>query len=340
MLALLRHDVYHLPSYVAFASRHQEVGRPVLCVAEEDGQYFAIPLIVRDIPRSLLGVGEHLYDAISPRGYSGPLVDFHPGRGDPAFTTRAVHGLSEYLCARGVICLFSRLHPLLPVPDAPMQSLGELVEHGSSFFIDLSLSNSALDAQTRQNHRREINKASRHGYVARIDERWEKHARLVDVFGESMERVGAASHWRLSPSYFAALRESLGAHLHLCVVEVAGDVAAAALLTEVDGIVEYHLAGTADKHVMASPSKLLIDFARRWAKARGNRVFHLAGSLQPGDSLSHFKAGFSSLQSPVRSWRVITDQLAYDRVADRWHDENATAPDPTGVYFPAYRRPR
>ena len=340
MLALLRHDVYHLPSYVAFASRHQEVGRPVLCVAEEDGQYFAIPLIVRDIPRRLTAVGEHLYDAISPRGYSGPLVDFHPGRRDLEFTTRAVRGLAEYLRGCGVICLFSRLHPLLPIPDAPMQSFGKLVDHGSSFFIDLGLSNEVLDAQTRQNHRREINKASRLGYVARIDEGWEQQDRLVDVFSESMERVGAAAHWRLPQGYFAELRQSLGAHLHLCVVEVAGDVAAAALLTEVDGIVEYHLAGTADMHVMASPSKLLIDFARRWAKARGNRVFHLAGSLQPGDSLSHFKAGFSSLQSPVRSWRMITDQVAYERVTDRWYTENGTEPDPTGEYFPAYREPR
>jgi len=60
------------------------------------------------------------------------------------------------------------------------------------------------------------------------------------------------------------------------------ELAAGALLTEVDGIVEYHLAGTADDYVAASSSKLIVDFARWWAQDRGDRVLHLAGSLRKG----------------------------------------------------------
>ncbi|HEU4573027.1 MAG TPA: hypothetical protein VFR93_10100, partial [Candidatus Limnocylindrales bacterium] len=110
------------------------------------------------------------------------------------------------------------------------------------------------------------------------------------------------------------------------------ELAAAALLTESSGIVEYHLAATADAHVHASPSKLLIRFAETWARSRGNTVLHLAGSLSRGDTLEHFKLGFSPRVHPMLSWRVVVDPEAYERLSGGRHGIEAG-------YFPAYRRP-
>jgi len=121
-------------------------------------------------------------------------------------------------------------------------------------------------------------------------------------------------------------------------VESDGDLAAAALLTEVNGIVEYHLAGTADAHVAASPSKLVVDFARSWARARGNRWLHLAGSLGPGDSLYQFKVGFSPDRRPVQTLRIVVDVNRYRELVGRCEQTDETA-DETGGFFPAYRKP-
>jgi hypothetical protein len=154
-----------------------------------------------------------------------------------------------------------------------------------------------------------------------------------------MERVGAVPFWHLPTGYFADLREVLGERLYLCVVELGDELATASLLTETDGIVEYHLSGTVDAFLWASPSKLLIDYARSWARDRGNRTFHLTGSLGPGDSLSQFKAGFSRDQHPVASWRLITDGGRYAALTRAWERRHGQPADPPDGFFPAYRKP-
>jgi hypothetical protein len=166
---------------------------------------------------------------------------------------------------------------------------------------------------------------------------------FVTVYGETMDRLGAAAHWRLPRGYISDLRSTVEARVHLCVVELNGTLAAAALLSEVDGIVEYHLSGTSPGHVAASPTKLLIDQAARWARQRGDRVFHLAGSLRRNDPLIHFKRGFSPLHDPVYSWNLVTDSVAYSQLVarrDRLEGPSETrGSGATGEYFPAYRRP-
>jgi hypothetical protein len=340
VLADLAHDVYHLPAYAAFAAHWQEPGDPVAFVAEDGANRLLVPLIVRRVPDSLSPAAPR-FDATSPRGYPGVIVG--PGaHGSPAvdaFTARAVAAFKHAARDRAIVAAFVRLHPLLSPTGDALRSAGTVVEHGESVSIDLGLSRSELWRQTRSNHRRDIERATRLGYRARIDEGWTRCADFVRVYLESMDRLGAQPFWRLSAPYIEALRAALGDRIHLCVVERDGAVAAAGLLTEVDGIVEYHLAGTADDHVKASPSKVVIDFARSWAKARGNRVLHLAGSLRHGDTLSHFKAGFSPLRHPVCSWRVVTDPAGYAALRSRWEAINGGVADPGDDFFPAYRRP-
>ena len=339
LLGLVKHDFYHLPSYVAFAARHHDRGQGALAAVQEGGSCLLVPLIIREIPRSLTGGGQPAYDATSPRGYPGPLTVPPVSVSEGAFAVRALDALASALRGRGIVSLYSRLHPLFPVPDAAMQRVGAIVDHGDSVFVDLTLSDEVLHRQTEHGHRQAISKATRRGYAARMDEDWDHFDGFVDVFQQSMDRVGATSFWRLSRAYFVDLRESLGDRLHLCVVELGDEVAAAALITEIGGIVEYHLAGTSNAHLSASPSKLVINFVRSWAKARGNRVLHLTGSLRRGDSLSQFKAGFSPLQSPVRSWRLVADEPAYQDLANRWSAATGTEPDPITGFFPAYRKP-
>jgi CelD/BcsL family acetyltransferase involved in cellulose biosynthesis len=246
-----------------------------------------------------------------------------------------VSGLRE----RGIVTALVRIHPLLRPPAGVLEQIGQVVDHGRSVSIDLTLSVEALWQQTRENHRRDIQRAARWGYVVRIDETWASLGTFVAIYQQTMDRLHAADFWRLSRDYFEELRAALAGHIHLCVAEIEGEVAAAALLIEEDGLVEYHLAGTADSHVSMSPSKSIVDFASRWAKARGNHTLHLAGSLRTGDSLNHFKVGFSPRQHPVETWRIVADPDAYARLQARWARTRVTdLPQPDG-YFPAYRQP-
>jgi hypothetical protein len=338
LLSGIRHDVYHLPAYAVFAARHHDEGMPLAFVAEEDGNHLFVPIIVRQMPADIAIDGTQLRDATSPRGYPGPLLSTTSRNSTGDFPDRAITAFRGTLNDLGIVSAFIRTHPLLPPPLDALRRAGALIEHGDSVSIDLELSADELWRQTRENHRRDINRIRRAGYVARIDDTWASFDEFVTVYQESMDRLAAAPFWRLSREYFIDLRASLGVRLNLCVVETAGQVAAAGLLTEEDGIVEYHLAGTGDDYVAASPSKLIVDFARTWAKSRGARRLHLGGSLRRNDALYHFKAGFSPIKHAVRSWRVIADAAAYRALVDRWEGIHGVAGDPIDEFFPAYRK--
>jgi hypothetical protein len=114
-------------------------------------------------------------------------------------------------------------------------------------------------------------------------------------------------------------------------------IAAAVMLVETDGIVEYHLMGVNEAFVSEGPAKLILHVARGWAKERGDRYFHLGGGVGgANDSLLRFKAGFSPLRFPFYTFRVIVDPKEYRRLAH----EHAPASDPSDSrgFFPVYRQ--
>jgi hypothetical protein len=335
-LALAPHDVYQLPSYATFAARHQHPGRPMAFVARDGDRALVVPLIVRPVP-DWLDPSRSWTDAISPRGYAGPVATRADGPADDAFVARALDSLAAALRAEGIVTAFVRLHPLSDVPLDALAERGTVVEHGTSVSIDLTRPAEELRRHLRQNHRRDIDRARRGGYAARIDDRWQAFDAFLDAYAESMERLGSDTFWRLSRTYFEDLRAALGEHLHLGVVEREGAVVAGALLTEIGDLVEYHLAGTRNADVGASPSKLLIDFARSWAQDRGRRRLHLGGSLHRGDALNRFKLGFSPVEHVVASWRLVADPAAYRSLSSGWRDRYRREPEPDDGTFPAYR---
>ncbi|HLO34438.1 MAG TPA: GNAT family N-acetyltransferase [Candidatus Deferrimicrobium sp.] len=339
VLAGIRHDFYHLPEYLRFAVRRQEAGEPLAFVAEDEGNRLFVPLIVRSIPETAAAGGAPLLDVSGPRGYPGPLVALDQTRELDDFVDRALQALTAALRERGVVSAFLRLHPLLAPPLEPFRRAGTIVHHGDSISIDLTLPDEELWRQTDHGHRQGIRKATRLGYAARVDDSWQRFDGFVAVYQETMRRLDARPFWHLTADYFRDLRETLGERIHLCVVEIGDELAAAGLLTELGGLVEFHLSGTADAHLRASPSKVLIDHARTWAKARGNDCFHLTGSLRPGDPLSQFKAGFSPARHPVWTWRLIVDPEEYRRLSSGWEAAHGVEADAPDGFFPAYRSP-
>jgi hypothetical protein len=324
VLRTARHDFYHLPAYVALCGA-QERARPCALIASERDRTMLLPLLIRDIP----GGGS---DATSPYGYPGPIGI---GSDDPAFLHAALVAGVQVLRDAGFVSVFVRLHPLLnPVPP---EGMGTLVVHGDTVSVDLTMSREELWAQTRLNHRRDITRALRLGYAARMDDEWQHLESFKRLYRETMERRSASPFYFFDDAYFDGLRGALGERLHLCVVEKDGVVAAAGLYAETDGIVEYHLSGTAEESLEVRPMKLLMHFASGWAKDRGNRVLHLGGGVGGADdSLLQFKIGFSPLRTSFATLRVVIDEPEYTRlVAARGPHLD---PGARTSFFPQYRR--
>src|SRR5208283_397023 len=156
---------------------------------------------------------------------------------------------------------------------------------------------------------------------------------------ESMKRVEADNYYNFPLEYFTELSDVLGDRLHLCVVEIDGQLASGALFVESCGTVQYHLSGTMDAFLELHPLKTILNFVRYWAKDRGNRVLHLGGGLGGRkDALFDFKAGFSKIRHPFKTWRIIADQDRYQRLTANWRASSRVEADVPEGFFPAYRR--
>ncbi len=332
-LRRLRHDVYHLPAYVRAAAR-QEGGAGCAFLAEEGEACLLLPLLVRPVA-PLEGDATPWFDAASPYGYPGPLLAVPPGA--EAFARRAVEALVQALGARRIVSLFVRLHPLLPLPPEPLVRAGALVRHGDTISIDLALPEAARRRQTRASTRAEIRQARRAGLAVAHDPAWEAFDDFFEIYHQTMARVAAHPSYHFERAYFLALRDALGAALHLFVVRAGTQVAAAALFTETDGIVQYFFSGTRTAHLGLHPAKLLLDHVRAWAGARGNAVLHLGGGVgAQEDSLFRFKAGFSPRRHPFHTWRVVVHPARYEALCRR---RFPGGPSPQDDFFPRYRAP-
>jgi hypothetical protein len=315
--------VYHLPGYVAACAR-LEGGEAVAVLVTDDTGTLLLPLVLRP-------VSSRDRDATSPYGYPGPLIS---GWATPDLVDAALGAVIDLLDEHEVISLFVRFHPLLggPLPSG----VGELVQHASTVAIDLSHSHEELWTQTRRNHRDGIRAALHAGYRFWIDPTFDALPAFISVYRETMERVNARASYHFDDRYYDELRSSLGEDLHLGVVVLGTDVAAAGLITTRCDIVQLHLAGVATAHVACEPMKLLIHGTRAWAKDHHQRWLHLGGGRgATPDGLLHFKAGFSPSRWPFHTLRVVISPARYAALAA------AGAPEPAdpgvGSPFPSYR---
>jgi lipid II:glycine glycyltransferase (peptidoglycan interpeptide bridge formation enzyme) len=256
----------------------------------------------------------------------------------PAVLREVIGAFRGALRDRGVISLFLRLHPLLRLPDGGFAGHGELVTHGHTVAVDLSISEAEMWSQTRANHRRGINKLRQEGYVTSLD-CWSHYPAFFSIYRQTMLRVGASEGYFFSDEYFRGLRDALGDRLHLMtVVSPDGDVVCGGLFPATNGIIQYHLGGTASDYLAVAPSKLMFHEMRIWGKAAGYRWLHLGGGVGGcEDALAHFKRGFSPIRAAFQTFRMIIDEARYRQLcAKRLVTNGSRVPS---FYFPAYRAP-
>ena len=330
-LAASRHDFYHLPAYVDLCAR-QEGGEPAAFWAEQGAAAMLIPMVLRPLPRGL-AQDPGWRDAGAPYGYPCPLLLGSPGEDTVAAFLKAFR---EVGAAAGIVSAFLRFHPLLPLPGAPFQALGALVEQGQTVYLDLDLSLEELGRQTRPNHLADVRKLEREGFTSQLD-RWERLDEFVRIYRETMQYRSADPFYRFDLGYFQDLRRCLGDHLHLCLIQDSGGAAAAAgLFTEVGGMVQFHLSGTSETYRRAGPAKMMLVHMRDWARRRGARYLHLGGGLGcRQDSLAFFKQGFSKLRSGFYTFRMVLDPVRYQALVER---SGQPAQESADAFFPAYRR--
>jgi Acetyltransferase (GNAT) domain len=341
-LKKLRHDFYHLPEYVYLESKRTNTIPEAILISEGE-KYFFIPYLLRSCDHLFDGdfsTSLEAYDIVSPYGYPGILLS-EAAVDSPEFMRSAITALKKVLSERNVCSAFFRLHPIINLglenilPDDVCKVKGETVS------INLELSEAEIWRQTRNDHRNKINWCKRAGMIAKMVPFQEYIGDFIEIYQETMNRVGAVSSYYFDYDYFCHLSQ-IGDRLHLCIVEWEEQIACAGFFTECCGIVQFHLSGTRDKFLKQAPSKLMLDYVRYWAKERGNKVFHLGGGVgSTKDSLFEFKSGFSKQSQPFVTIRFITNEEQYNYLVElrakalNTQFEEVLKSD----FFPAYRSP-
>lgn len=330
------HDSYHFPEYVALNAKYEK-GDAYAYVMEEGSNILFFPFIIRPISLAFHGTSDAvLYDAISPYGYSSPLLSAADTTGQ--FYKKAMLAFLAKMEKRNVVSVFSRLHPIL-TNHRILNGYGTLVSHGSTVSIDLNLSEQELWQQMRRNHRDGIKRTLEKGYNAFVDYDWQYWDQFIAVYYETMKRNKADPYYYFSPRYFEELRQAMGDRMYLGIVLIQGEVASAGLFTESSGIVQYHFSATADKYLKSGSSKLLLYFMILFGKKRGNRILHIGGGFGGNeDSLFRFKAGFSQTRHAFYTWNIIVNGGIYAKLVSGWEQYNGKKADDICGYFPAYRK--
>ncbi|WP_155523764.1 hypothetical protein [Nodosilinea nodulosa] len=159
-------------------------------------------------------------------------------RRDGAFVNRAIAQLCWGLKEQGVCSAFFRLHPWLNADFYTSVPGCTVVNHSETVAIDLTQPEAQLWNQTKSGHRNKINRCRRQGWEAKLVPCATHLPLLVDIYTETMPRVGATgTYFEFDRGYFEGLHQALGNRLHLCIVEAGGEVASAGLYTESCGIV-------------------------------------------------------------------------------------------------------
>lgn len=341
LLAESQHDIYHLPGYLTLEAERTQ-GLPEAMLVTEGEAMLLVPYLLRS-DRDILpddDLAAAAFDVVSPYGYPGFVLN-PAARDRPDFVVSALQTLKQGLRDRGVCSAFFRLHPIVDVDLAAGLTEAEYCFQGETVSVDLTLTESEIWSHTRKDHRNRINRARREGLTARIVPWQEALPTFVDIYVETMARVGAAERYlEFDAAYFTQLGELLGDRLHLCLVEWEGEVASAGLYTEWNGIVQAIFGGTRTAFLKPSPSTLETHTVALWAKDRGNHLLHLGGGVGASeDPLFRYKAGFSKRRHRFYTLRLITDRDQYQNLVYFRAKTLDITPETLYQthYFPAYR---
>ncbi len=332
------HDFYHRPDYAEICAAEEKDVLPRAFIARDDDGLFFLPMLVRPIETEFGSLP--LFDAVTPYGYSAPLIQVKSGADPDRFLERAIPALIRELSHEGIIAVFARLHPLMPIPMAPLRNFGTVVEHGETVYVDLRRTREEILEDTHNQTRRFLRRVRADGFVAEVDPAWTCLEDFAEVYAQTMRRVNAAPEYFFSAEYFAAFRDRLGDCMHLAVVRKDKQVVMGAIFSELNSIVQYHLGGTRDGFEKINAPRLCMDFMRFWSKDRGNHFFHIGGGVGGrDDSVFRFKAQFSDARAVFHTWRLVIDPARYQALINNWELETGmTSAGPTG-YFPEYRTP-
>lgn len=298
----LNADVYFTPEY---HSLHSANGDGVAMASEiGDGHHRLL------IPGLRIAIAEGRSDLQSCNGYGGPLGTTE----EPSFIEDAWTQWREAAAREQIVAALFRLHPLADVGRFLPRSARVLFDR-QTIFVPLNRGLEQVWKSSTSRHRNMVNKGRRQG----IDVDWQSAPwdEFEQLYGQTMDRLGAARSLRFSSAYFAKLSQLRWSEL-ASVRDGRGLVAASVFLWG-PRYGHYHLSARrldAENHLL----NCILQNAFERAHARGLLGVHLGGGTAPGSDnpLFRFKQSMGGELRDFKVALIIADATAYEHLCADW----------------------
>lgn len=290
--------------------------------SDEENEAFVIqPFVKRATPYDL-----SLFDISSPYGYGGPISNVD----DPPL-------LHRHLYDSEVVCEFCRLHPIFEKHQRKI--LDAKIDRGKEVVIvGFPLKEESVSRRIRRALQKSLH-AEFSDCGNMVNEYGSKY--FCDLYRSSMERMGAANHWKFSDEYIDAHFTELAARLFLIAGSGGGE---RALMTiGRPGHIAYaHFLGSNGKEHNGGLDERLYFMAADCLRRDGFWYLHLGGGLtdDPEDSLLQFKQGFSKQKYYCYSYELTFNikAMAYLNAEKSAEERKLHGAVSTSKFFPPYRR--
>lgn len=310
------YDIYHTYEYHDVHSRIDR-GKPVLLVIKHEASIIALPLLERKIN------SKHA-DASSVYGYPGPITNISD---DFFFNFLYKKLLSEISKSLKYVSIFSRINSHV-ISNSCLDKIFQ--KHGSTVSINLKDNPVNQFKNFRKKLRYDVNRLVNLGFSCNFVPPVKKNLNIFyNIYCSAMKTIGASDYYFFDESYFQDLFKIKSADIKLAHVSIGDEVACVGIFFFCNGIAQYHLSANHKKYIKYSPTKLMIDYVRRYANSKGCSIFHLGGGIGgKNDSLLNFKKGFSEKMDNFYVMKEVLNADKYDELSS-----NSLNSD----FFPKYR---
>lgn len=285
-------------------------GRPAAIYFKQGQTAIFYPFLLRPVPAILGGNG--FFDMQSAYGYGGPAVFGSSEEAIQAFGK--AH--ADWAEKEGIVAEFVRFSPFLDQSLLTPFFKPEL--NRKTVSIELSGDFASMLCRASGPRQRNYRKAARAGlrYVAMPD-----IDKIVRIYREAMQRIGADSYYHFSDRYFSALNElPPDSRFYAGILDTDGRLIAGGIFLQDETAAHYHLGASTQKARDLQPDTFMLFEAARHIAASGRKILHLGGglSLAEDDGLYRFKSGFSKKRHDFYIARKIHRPQKYQEFSAKW----------------------
>ena len=324
-------DIYFRPEYGKLCQSMEE-GVCKCFEYRSDAGYVRNMYMKRPVPWQLDGV--QYYDAITPYGYGGPVMQDVKDRDKLA--REYEEAFREHCLAEGIVAEFVRFHPIFDNRQ-DFDSVYETVYSRHTVGTNLQDFVDPVQSEFSKSARKETRRAINAGLTCSIHPQSEDLSIFRRLYEETMERNQAPAWYYFPDAYYDMLTSILRPYTLELRLHYEGEVIASELYFADGGLLHAHLLGSNQKMFELYAGALFEATAAQWGKENGYRYIHHGGgrSSAEDDPLYLYKKKFGkNTEFDFYMGKKVWNRELFDRLVEL-RLQQAGPVDPG--YFPPYR---